>query len=65
MSDSTMAGVQTSASPQALGVQLGVAMLKKGQDVMEAQAQSMLKLVESVPEPSPQGPLGRNLDVNA
>lgn len=65
MSDSTMAGVQASASPQTLGVELGVAMLKKSQDVMEAQAQSMLKLVESVPEAAPQGSVGHNINVTA
>ena len=62
MSDMSMGGV-ASVAPQALGMQLGVAMLKKGQEVMEAQGQSMLKLVESMPEPSSGGSLGNNLDV--
>lgn len=62
MSDMSIAGV-ASPAPVALGMELGVAMLKKGQDVMEAQAQSLIKLVQSIPKPQPQGAVGNNLDV--
>ncbi len=64
-----MSDIATSAvaSSQNLGLELGVAMLKKGQEVMEAQAQSLLQLVESVPSvsPDPGSSLGQNVDTYA
>jgi hypothetical protein len=64
MSDTAMAGV-SNVSPQSVGMQIGVAMLKKQQDVMEMQGQSMVKLVESMPDTKPVGNLGNNIDVMA
>lgn len=64
MSDMSMGGVGITPANM-VRMEIGAAVLKKGMDVAEQQGQNMLKLVESIPSPSPQGSLGHNLDVKA
>ncbi len=66
MSEPSSTGAATAAqSNLPVGAQLSVAMLKKSNEVMEQQAQSLVKLVDSMPKPGPVGSLGHNLDVMA
>lgn len=64
MSDMSMGGVGITPANM-VRMEIGAAVLKKGMDAAEQQGQNMLKLVESIPSPSPQGSLGHNLDVKA
>lgn len=58
-----IAQVSTSLANQRTGAELEVAVVKLAKDNLEAQGQSAIQLIESVPQP--QGNVGHNLNVKA